>query len=255
MMHTGIERRMARLFAADGRSLILAFDHGGWGANYAGMADPAHTLADAVAAGADAVLTTVGQALRFGKSIDRIGLVINLDIVVGDPTYAVKQALSVGADMGKVISYPWSLEDPDSVARAARLSAICRAYHLPLMIEPIPVSFEHTAEHTPEKIGQAARQGAEIGADLLKIQYTGDVASFRKVLAPLFVPAVVLGGPSQESIHDVLANVHGAMEAGAVGIAIGRNIWAHPTPAKVIAAMATIVHGNGTLQQAMRELG
>jgi DhnA family fructose-bisphosphate aldolase class Ia len=44
------------------------------------------------------------------------------------------------------------------------------------------------------------------------------------------------------------------MEAGAVGIAIGRNIWGHPTPSKVIAAMATIIHGNGTVQQAMREL-
>ena len=254
MRYSGIERRMGRLFAADGRSLTLAFDHGNWGANHAGMADPARTLADAVAAGADAVLTTVGQALRFGKIINRIGLVINLDGLVDDPTYAVEQALSLGADMGKVISYPWSRDDPTSVERAARLSAICRAHHLPLMIETIPVGFEHAAEHSPEKICQAARQGAEIGADLLKIQYTGDVASFRRVLAPLFVPAIVLGGPSRPSIRDVLADVHGAMEAGAVGIAIGRNIWAHPTPGKVIAAMAVVIHGNGTVEEAMREL-
>ncbi|MCC6314149.1 MAG: hypothetical protein IT337_09035 [Thermomicrobiales bacterium] len=252
--YTGIDRRMARLFAGDGRSLVLAFDHGAQGANHAGMADPARTLTDAVAAGADAVLTTVGQALRFGQIIRTIGLAINLDDLIGDPAYAVDQALALGADMGKVIAFPGSVTDPESVARAARLSAICRARNFPLMIEPIPGGFERIEEHTAEKIGLAARQAAEIGADLLKIQYTGDEASFRQVLAPLFRPTIVLGGPSRGNIRGVLEDVHGAMQAGAVGIAIGRNIWADPQPGKVIAAMGAIIHGNATVDEAMREL-
>jgi fructose-bisphosphate aldolase/2-amino-3,7-dideoxy-D-threo-hept-6-ulosonate synthase len=166
----------------------------------------------------------------------------------------VREALAIGADMGKVICTPWSTTNPASVNQVTHLSAICRAYHLPLMVETIPVGFEATSEHTPEKIGQAARMGAELGADLLKIHYTGDPESFRQILAPLFVPTVILGGPARGSIRDVLADVHGAMQAGARGVAIGRNIWAHPTPARVIAAMATIIHGDGTVDQAMREL-
>src|SRR5437870_501539 len=137
MAFTGIDRRMGRLFAADGKSLILAFDHGRWGANTHGMADPRKTLSEAIAAGADAVLTTVGQALRFGDVINRIGLVVNLDDELEDATAAVKQAIDIGADMGKVISTPSKADDPRSVDRAARLSTICRAHYLPLMVEPI----------------------------------------------------------------------------------------------------------------------
>ena len=93
------------------------------------------------------------------------------------------------------------------------------------------------------------------GADLLKIHYTGDAAGFRQILSTLFVPVVILGGPARGDLRGVLADVQGALEAGARGVAIGRNIWAHPTPARVIAAMSVIIHGNGTVNEAMRELG
>ncbi len=253
-MFTGIDRRSSRMFAQDGKSLTLAFDHGNWGANTQGMADPAKTLREAVAAGIDAVLTTVGQAMNFGDIISRVGLAINMDDLVGDPAYAVDQAMAIGADMGKVIAYPGSETDAHSVQKTHRLSALCRAKNFPLMIEPIPHSFESKEHHTEEKIGMAARQAAEVGADLLKIQYSGDVESFRRVLAPLFRPVIVLGGPNRGDIRAVLTDVHGAMSCGAVGIAIGRNIWAHETPAKVIAAMAILIHGGGTVDEAMREL-
>jgi DhnA family fructose-bisphosphate aldolase class Ia len=251
---TGIDRRMANLFAADGKSLILAFDHGIGGANYSGMANPEKTLTDAVAAGADAILTTVGQALRFGQIISRVGLVINLDDLVDDPTYGVTQALSVGADMGKVIAFPGSPTHVDSVHRAARLCAIAHQYSLPMMVEPIPVSFESKADHTPDKIGPAARMAAEMGGDLLKIQYTGEASTFREVMAPLFRPVIVLGGPNRGNIREVFTDVRTAIDEGAVGIAIGRNIWAHETPAKVVAAMGAIIHGGASVDEAMKEL-
>lgn len=254
-MYTGIDRRMARLFAKDGRSLVLAFDHGTGGANYAGMADPARTLAEAMDAGIDAVLTTVGQALRFGSLIERVGLVVNLDRLAGDPAQQVAQAVAIGADMAKVICTPWSPANPASLNQVTELSAICRAHHLPLMVETIPVGFEATSEHTPEKIAQAARMGAELGADLLKIHYTGAAAGFKQILSTLFVPVVILGGPARGDLRGVLTDVQGAMEAGARGVAIGRNIWAHPTPARMIAALGVIIHGNGTVDDALREVG
>ena len=63
----GSPRRTARITAEDGRSLIVAFDHGIGGANYAGMASPGRTLDDVISAGADAVLTTIGMAEAFGR--------------------------------------------------------------------------------------------------------------------------------------------------------------------------------------------
>jgi DhnA family fructose-bisphosphate aldolase class Ia len=88
----------------------------------------------------------------------------------------------------------------------------------------------------------------------VKLQYSGDTESFAKIMAPIYKPVIVLGGPNRGDIRAVLTDVHGAMACGAVGIAMGRNIWAHPTPAKVIAAMNVIIHGNGTVEEAMREL-
>ena len=65
----------------------------------------------------------------------------------------------------------------------------------------------------------------------------------------------MLGGPNRGNIEaNSPFDVHGAISCGAVGIAIGRNIWAHKTPAKVIAAMNVIIDGGGSVADAMKEL-
>lgn len=247
-------RRLARVFAPDGKTLIVAFDHGAGGANYAGMADPARTLREVVAAGADAVLTTVGVVRHHGHLIERVGLILNLDRLVGSPEYAVEDALRLGADMGKFVCTPWSPDNPTSVHEARRLSAICRAWGLPLMVETIPVSFQAVEHHTPEKIGQAAKIGEELGADVIKMHYTGSLETFRQAIRPLSVPVVILGGPARGDTRSVLEEVAGAMAAGARGVAIGRNIWAHEHPGRMVAALGAIIHGGATVDEAMREL-
>jgi DhnA family fructose-bisphosphate aldolase class Ia len=253
-MFTGIDRRMARMFAADGKSLTLAFDHGNVGYTKDGMATPAKTLREAIDAGADAILTTSAQALEFGDILKTVGLAINMDDYYGDPTPLVDQAIALDADMGKIICYTGPEGSETSIRKAQLLSAICRSRNLPLMIEPIPGSFENKAQHTPENIAVAARIAAEIGADIVKMQYTGDTATFRTALTGIFRPVIVLGGPNRGNIRAVLEDVHGSISEGAVGIAIGRNIWAHPTPAKVVVAMGVIIHGGGSVDDAMKEL-
>jgi len=253
-MFTGIDRRMSRMFAKDGKSLTLAFDHGNVGFNKDGMAVPEKTLREAIAAGADAILTTTAQAMVFGDTLKNVGVAVNFDEFYGDPTPLVKQAMFLGADMGKVICYTGPEGSEESIRKAQHLSAICRLHGLPLMIEPIPGSFENKAQHTPVNIGEAGRISAEIGADVVKMQYTGDRESFREATRGIFQPIIVLGGPNRGNIEAVLTDVHGAIAEGAFGIAIGRNIWAHETPAKVIAAMNVIIHGGGTVADAMKEL-
>jgi DhnA family fructose-bisphosphate aldolase class Ia len=253
-MYTGIDRRMGRFFAADGKSLCLAFDHGIVGMNTGGMATAEKTLRECIAAGADAILTTVGQAIEFGKILNPVGLALNMDDFYGDPTPLVKQARDLGADFGKVIAYTGPEGDAQTIHKGHLLSAICREHSLPLMIEPIPGSFENKAQHTPVNIGVAGRIAAELGADVVKMQYSGDTTTFAEIMAAIYKPVIVLGGPNRGDIKAVLTDVHGAMACGAVGIAMGRNIWAHETPAKVIAAMNVIIHGNGTVNEALKEL-
>ena len=77
------------------------------------------------------------------------------------------------------------------------------------------------------RVGVAARVAAELGADWVKIPY---VAGFEQVVAGCYVPIVVLGGPQRAAADDTLTMLQAALQAGAVGATIGRNIWKAPDP-------------------------
>ena len=253
-MNTGTARRVARIFAEDGRGLVVAFDHGLGGANHGGMAQPGRTLDELIAGGADAMLTTVGLAHRYQDKLARVGLVVNLDLCTGHEESAVREATLLGADMGKFIFTPFSKDVPDSLSRTGHLVAVCHAWGLPLMVEPIPVSFEETSAHTPENIGQATKMACEVGADVIKMQYTGDPESFRQIVSTLYRPVVVLGGPHRNDDRGLLQMVRDTIDGGAVGITIGRNIWNHERPGHMVAAIRAILHEDASVETAMREL-
>jgi class I fructose-bisphosphate aldolase/fructose-bisphosphate aldolase/2-amino-3,7-dideoxy-D-threo-hept-6-ulosonate synthase len=95
----------------------------------------------------------------------------------------------------------------------------------------------------------------EIGADVVKMQFTGDAVSFQKVVGTLYRPVVILGGPERGDERGMLQGIHDAMEAGAIGIAIGRNIWNRERPGRMVAALGEIIHGGASVDVAMRGLG
>ena len=124
----------------------------------------------------------------------------------------------------------------------------------PMMVEPIPVSFEERSAHTPENIGKGAKMACELDSDIVKMQYSGDPESFQEIMSTLYRPVVILGGPGRNNERAVLQDIRHAMDAGAIGTTIGRNIWEHESPAKMVAALAAIVHEDATVDQAMRHL-
>lgn len=251
----GLERRVSNIFSTDGRSLIVAFDHGLGGANYAGMATPELTLNEVLGAGADAVLTTIGIARKFERLLSRTGLIISFDRVAGDVAAmeaVVREAVMLGADMGKVCCFPWNDDVADGVERVRTWATVCHYWGLPLMIETIPISFEATESHTPEQIGRAARIGFEIGADVLKTHYTGSTDTFRSIVDTVFSPIVVLGGAPGGDDRATLENIHGAVASGASGIAMGRKIWAHDDPSRLVAALSEIIHAGVSVDTSSR---
>lgn len=250
----GLARRTERITAADGRTVVLAFDHGIGGARHAGMQYPGPTLNECIVAGADAVLTTPGLARQYGEALTRVGLVLTLDLAAGHEETAVREAMLLGAEMGKFIFTPWSSAVPDSLARTRHMIAVAHDAGLPMMVEPIPVSFEEISAHTPENIGKAAKMACELDSDVVKMQYSGDPESFREIMETLYRPVVILGGPGRNNERAVLQDIRYAMDAGAIGTTIGRNIWEHPSPARMVAALAAIVHEDASVDVAMRHL-
>jgi DhnA family fructose-bisphosphate aldolase class Ia len=100
----------------------------------------------------------------------------------------------------------------------------------------------------------AARAAMEIGADLVKTYYTGDPDSFREVVEGCPVPILILGGEKTGNDEDVISSVYHAMQAGARGIAMGRNIWQRENVRAMIEAMAGLVHENWSIKQAMNHI-
>jgi DhnA family fructose-bisphosphate aldolase class Ia len=103
-------------------------------------------------------------------------------------------------------------------------------------------------------LADGARIALEVGADILKLEYTGDKGSFRAIVDASPVPVFILGGPKRPTRRETLADVVDAAECGAVGLTIGRNVWQHHDPARMTAALR-IALVERDLERALAVLG
>jgi len=94
----------------------------------------------------------------------------------------------------------------------------------------------------------ACRVSAEIGAHLVKTYYCD---GFSKVVDGCPVPIVVAGGPKLDSEQAALELTHHAIEEGAKGIDMGRNIWQSEHPVAMLRALRAIVHEDATVREAL----
>lgn len=245
-------RRLNRIFREDGRTLIVAMDHVGYSDKaLPGLDQPENTIRQVLAGGADAIMTTYGTALNFLPAIGRGALILS---VPSDPPIvdgAVENALRLGADAVKTMVYPWA--NDDSVTNCGVLAAACARWGLPILAETIPGGFFAAEEmKSVEKVAGGARVGVEAGADLIKTFFVGGKDGFRRVVENCPVPVVVLGGEKASDERELLSTVHEAIQAGAAGVAMGRNIWGHPQPQKITAAIAAVIHDGASVEQALR---
>ena len=107
------------------------------------------------------------------------------------------------------------------------------------------VASKVTSKDTSKEIvAYAARAGLELGADAVKIKYTGDSVSFSwAVRAASGTKVFMSGGPKAPTEDDFLAQVRGVMEAGGTGVAVGRNVWQSPDPLRMAERLREVVFG------------
>lgn len=253
------ELRLRRLFGADRRSVIIAFDHAGFMGPVRGLEDPGCLLDQIVGTGVDAVLTTLGVARAYANRFGGLGLILRVDggssarspqMGSIERIFSVEDAVRLGADavacMG-MIGYP---EEPSSLRNLADLSAESAKWNLPLMAEML-VQGKDQQPASAADVGFAMRIGVELGADLIKAAYAGPLAEYRQALSACYRPAVVLGGSKVDQERALFASIAEALEAGASGVAIGRNVWQHPNPARMCRALVALVHHGASIDEAM----
>ena len=244
--------RMKRMFREDGKSLIVAMDHGQVMGPLPGLIDPAPAIKGVVRGGADAVMTTLGLVEQYGGLIaGRTGFVFSSPSME-DMESTVKLAVRFGADAIRLFVKITGEDDSAMMASLWSASLECKKRGLPLLAEIYPTKSEQIPDPLDKDVlAKYSRIGAESGADFIKTFYTGSVDSFRYVVESCPVPVVVLGGPRMKTDRQALQVVKDSMEAGAAGVAFGRNIWQNKDPEGITRAIAGIIHRGWTLERAL----
>lgn len=253
---------MGKITGEDGKAVIVAMDHGGFMGPMEGIEKPCEMIEKLKKGGADALLVTPGIIKRCVDELSKgnLGVIMRIDGAGtvhsdedADPYLLLDLdvAATLGVDGVVAMGYLGSPTEGMSLELLSKIANDCEKEGLPLLAEMYPTTDDPT---DPEIVGLGARVGSEIGADFIKTQYTGNPESFEEIVESTPVPIVILGGPKQDSTMDVLKNVEGAMEAGTIGIAFGRNIWQSDDPAGMVEAVVKIVHEGEAAEEAIREL-
>jgi DhnA family fructose-bisphosphate aldolase class Ia len=148
-----------------------------------------------------------------------------------------------------------AVDEDKMLAKLGRVADECDLLGMPLLAMMYPRGPKIANEHATDAVAHAARIGAELGADIVKTNYTGDTESFRRVVETCPVPVVIAGGPKSETPLDVLQMVHNSLDSGCAGLSIGRNVFQHKNPTLMVKALVAIVHENATVGQATKILG
>jgi len=253
-------RRLNRILASDGKTLIVAMDHAAI-QGPKGLERPAEVIRKVAAGGADAILTTFGIARAFARELAPLGLILRTDggastigpdVTSARPLYGVEDALRLGADGVVATAGPGHPHELDQLEWLAKLSSQCDVWGVVLVGEMVPGGFDSGPEfRTLENHKLAARFGSEFGVDLLKTPYFD---GFEEVVRSCYTPVVVPGG-SKMTGEQLLTMVHSAVQAGAVGCAVGRNVWGADDPTRMTAALAAVIHDGAGVAEAMELLG
>ncbi len=266
-MQAGITLRKHTIFdKQDGRSVIIALDHGSIVGPMEGIIDPSAVVRECVKAKVDGILTTKGfvdasldewdrptsLVLRLSGGFTVLGGKFQEEMVVEPET-----AVAYGASCAAITVKFGHEREGDFIRQASLAIDSCHRLGLPVMLEAMAkgtIRGKEFAPHDPEAIRMVARMGSEIGADLIKTYYTGSIESFARVVEGCPVPIVILGGAKTDSVREVFQTIHDSLEAGGRGIAMGRNIWAFGKTGAMIEAVNGLVHGRWGVDKALAKV-
>jgi len=245
-----------------GNTVIVPMDHGVSMGPIEGLVNLSKTINAVAEGGANAVILHKGIVAfghrGYGKDV---GLIVHLSgstSLSPDPNEkvlvcTVEEAIKLGADAVSIHVNIGSKTEADQLKSLGEISKICTEWGMPLLAMMYPRG-EKVNQYDPKAVSLAARVGAELGADIVKTNFTGDVESFRKVVEGCPVPVVIAGGPKMNSDEELLHMVRMAMDAGARGVAIGRNIFQSRDPTRMTKAISMIVHENAEVKEALELL-
>ncbi|MFA6869846.1 MAG: 2-amino-3,7-dideoxy-D-threo-hept-6-ulosonate synthase [Methanomethylophilus sp.] len=261
---SGKSIRMERII--DRRShnaVIVPLDHGISMGPLEGLIDMKKTVNDIAAGGATAVIEQKGMVNAGHRNNGRdIGLILHLSAStdIGSSSNekvlvaTVAEAIKMDADAVSVQVNFGAASEPQMIRDAGQVSRECADWGMPLIVMAYPRGPTVKNAYDPKLIAHAARAAAELGADIVKVNYTGEISSFSRVVDGAEVPVVIAGGPKMGSDLEILNMVHDSLAAGGHGVSIGRNVFQHRNVRGITAAISQLVTHGRTVNRALEEL-
>ena len=260
-MYLGKKVRLERIINREnGRTIIVPMDHGVTIGAVDGLVDMREAVNDMAMGGADAVLMHKGLVRCSHRSAGKdVGLIVHLSAstalspcgntktLVG----TVEEGIKHGADC---VSVHVNLGDPNErlmLADLGRVAEACDNWHMPLLAMMYARGPQVKNSYDPEVVAHCARVGVELGADIVKVPYTGDIESFSDVVSACCVPVVIAGGPRTETTREFLEMVDNSLKAGGSGLSVGRNVFQHPKRVQLVRALRGLVHQGLSLDEAL----
>ncbi|PIE75131.1 MAG: fructose-bisphosphate aldolase [Deltaproteobacteria bacterium] len=246
-----------------GKTIIVPMDHGITAGPIDGISNLKTSVQKVAEGGANAVIEHKGaveEGLRGGGP--DIGLIVHLSASTSMSVFpnsktivcSVDEAIRLGADAVSVHVNLGGSEEKNMLNDFGRISYEAMQWGMPVIAMMYPRGEKIKDEYDVQAVKHAARVGAEMGADIVKVSYTGSRETFMEVVDGCFVPVVIAGGPKMDSDRDILEMVKGSLDAGGSGVSIGRNAFQHRTPEKIIRAFSALVHENVEVEDAMEIL-
>lgn len=251
----GEKARLSRIMKK-GRVLLLAMDqgmeHGPVDFNDKNI-DPNYVLEIAAKGGFTGFAIHKGIAYKYMENYaGKVPLILKLngrtninpkDDVYSSPVATVKEAVKLGADAVGYTLYVGSPMEAKMFKEFGAIHAECEEYGMPTIVWAYPRGKYIKNEKSVESISYAARVALELGADIVKVNYTGSTESFAQVVKAAQGCHVISAGGSKLDEDAFIEKAKEVMAAGAAGFAVGRNVWQSEKPMEISQRLKDVVFG------------
>ncbi|MCK4589878.1 MAG: fructose-bisphosphate aldolase [Nanoarchaeota archaeon] len=251
----------------NGKSLILPYDHGiehsPTDFNLVNV-DPQYVIDLAIKGKFNAFVCQAGIAHHYIEHHKKtVPLVIKLNAKGKIPKIepisvqncSVKRAVKLQADAVGYTIYLGSEHEREMFKEFGKIVEEAHDYSLPVIVWVYPRGRFVKDDLTTDILAYAARTGLELGADVVKVKYNNDKEGYKWVVQNAGkAKLIVSGGPGIELGEKYLRHVRDFMDAGASGMAIGRNIWQSEKPLKITKALKSLIFDNAKVKDALKWL-
>lgn len=142
----------------------------------------------------------------------------------------VEEALKLGASAVGYTIYAGSEFEAKMFAEFGKIVKEAHSRKIPAIAWVYPRGKDVVNDTTKEVVAYAGRVALELGADIAKIKYPGSLENFKWLVQAAGKTKIVLSGGPKVSDEEFLEIVKNIMVAGAIGVAVGRNVWQNPAP-------------------------